>query len=100
MYSIVENDLLLSRRQRARPQERALKPWLQQFISDFCHTQNIGAEHITLDVHPPETMVRMDPQQLHQILWNLCHIGVRYSMALGGAPRLRVRAGASADAHT
>ena len=77
-----------------------MKPWHQQFISDFCLTQNIGAEHIPLDVNPPDTMVRMDPQQLHQILWNLCHNGERYSMALGGAPRLRLRAGATADAHT
>src|SRR3569623_1758332 len=100
MNAIVENVLQLSRRQRARPQELALKPWLQQFISDFCLTQNIGAEHITLDVNPPDTMVRMDPQQLHQILWNLCHNGVRYSMALDGAPRLRLRAGVTADAHT
>src|SRR3569623_1127854 len=100
MNAIVENVLQLSRRQRARPQELALKPWLQQFISDFCLTQNIGAEHITLDVNPPDTIVRMDPQQLHQILWNLCHNGVRYSLAQSGTPRLRLRAGATADAHT
>ena len=100
MNAIVENVLQLSRRQRARPQELALKPWLEQFISDFCLTQNIGAEHITLEVNPSDTVVRMDPQQLHQILWNLCHNGVRYSLAQSGTPRLRLRAGATADAHT
>ena len=100
MNAIVENVLQLSRRQRARPQELALKPWLEQFISDFCLTQNIGAEHITLDVNPSDMMVRMDPQQLHQILWNLCHTGVRYSIARTGTPRLRLRAGLTADAHT
>src|SRR3569832_1086143 len=91
MNAIVENVLQLSRRQRARPQELALKPWLEQFISDFCLTQNIGAEHITLEVNPSDTVVRMDPQQLHQILWNLCHNGVRYRLAQSGTPRRRLR---------
>lgn len=100
MNAIVENILQLSRRQRARPQELALKPWLEQFISDFCLTQNISAEHIALDVHPSDTVVRMDPQQLHQVLWNLCHNGMRYSLAQTGTPRLHLSAGITADAHT
>lgn len=97
MNAIVENVLQLSRRQRARPQELELKPWLESFINDFCLTQNIAAEHIRIDIVPPDTVVRMDPQQLHQILWNLCHNGVRYSLAHTGAPRLTLRGGISAE---
>lgn len=97
MNAIVENVLQLSRRQRARPQELELKPWLESFINDFCLTQNIAAEHIRIDIVPPDTVVRMDPQQLHQILWNLCHNGVRYSLAHSGAPRLTLRGGISAE---
>lgn len=97
MNAIVENVLQLSRRQRARPQELALQPWLEEFISDFCMTQNIDSKHITLALNPASTVVRMDPQQLHQILWNLCHNGVRYSVARLGIPRLELRGGVGTD---
>lgn len=100
MNAIVENILQLSRRQRTRPQDIPLQPWLEQFISDFCLTHNIATDHIVIDVVPPDTVVRMDPQQLHQILWNLCHNGMRYSLAQTGAPRLHLRGGITADAHT
>ena len=100
MNAIVENILQLSRRQRTRPQDIPLQSWLEQFISDFCLTHNIATDHILIDVVPPDTVVRMDPQQLHQILWNLCHNGMRYSLAQTGTPRLHLRGGITADAHT
>ena len=97
MNAIVENVLQLSRRQRARPEELGLKPWLEEFIDDFCRTHNLGAEHIRTDIDPPDTHVRMDPSQLHQILWNLCQNGVRYSSERLGVPRLELRGGSSAE---
>ncbi len=97
MNAIVENVLQLSRRQRARPEELELKPWLEEFIADFCRTHNIGAEHIRIAIDPPGTQVRMDPSQLHQILWNLCQNGARYSGARLGVPRLELRGGISAE---
>lgn len=97
MNAIVENVLQLSRRQRARPQELALQPWLEEFIGGFCLTQNISTENFLCRINPTDTVVRMDPQQLHQILWNLCHNGIRYSIARSGAPCLELRGGISAD---
>jgi len=99
MNAIVENVLQLSRRQRARPQELQLKPWLEEFIRDFCLTQNISARHTDIHVDPPDIMIRMDPQQLHQILWNLCHNGIRYSKAQSGLPRLELHGGIIVESH-
>lgn len=97
MNAIVENVLQLSRRQRARPEELALKPWLEEFVMDLRRTHNISADHIHTEVTPADTHVRMDPSQLHQIIWNLCHNGLRYSLARLGVPRLELRGGTSAD---
>ena len=93
MNAIVENILQLSRRQRSSPEELAIKPWLQDFIAAFCSTQSIDSRNITIDITPPDTMVRFDPSQLNQVLWNLCHNGIRYSQAHTGTPRLLLRGG-------
>lgn len=98
MNAIVENVLQLSRRQRARPEDLALKPWLEEFVLDFRRTHHIGADHIHIEIVPADTQVRMDPSQFHQIVWNLCHNGLRYSLARLGVPRLELRGGIGADA--
>ena len=97
MNAIVENILQLSRRQRSRPEEFQLAPWLQEFIANFCSTQGIKGRHITIDIDPTETIVRIDPSQLNQVLWNLCHNGIRYSLEKTGEPRLRLQGGISGD---
>ncbi len=97
MNAIVENILQLSRRQRARPEDLELKSWLEDFIADFCTTERIDAKNIGLHIDPPHTQVRIDTSQLHQILWNLCHNGIRYSRAHSDAPRLELRGGAAPE---
>lgn len=97
MNGIVENILQLSRRQRAHPEEFELRPWLHDFVTTFCTTEGIDARYITIDITPPDTHVRIDPSQLHQVMWNLCHNGLRYSTEQRGAPRLKLRGGVSGD---
>lgn len=69
--TIIENIMQLSRRERARPEEIALRPWLEQFIAEFCQSEGIGPSEIKLEIEPPDTIVRFDASQLHQIVWNL-----------------------------
>jgi two-component system sensor histidine kinase PilS (NtrC family) len=97
MNAIVENILQLSRRQRAHPEEFELKPWLQDFVATFCTTEGVDPGYITLDIAPPDTHVRIDPSQLHQVMWNLCHNGLRYSVEQTGTPRLKLRGGVSGE---
>jgi len=93
MNAMVENILQLSRRQRSRPEEFELLSWLRDFITTFCNTQGIADDHIGIDIKPPDTIVRIDPTQLNQVLWNLCHNGIRYSLESSGEPRLMLRGG-------
>jgi two-component system, NtrC family, sensor histidine kinase PilS len=93
MNAIVENILQLSRRQRSHPEEFPLKPWLQDFVTTFCNTQGIDIRYITIDIAPPDTLVRIDPSQLNQVLWNLCHNGLRYSVKQTGNLRLTLHGG-------
>jgi len=97
MNAMVENILQLSRRQRSQPEEFELLAWLQDFIATFCNTQNIEDRHITIDITPADCIVRIDPSQLNQVLWNLCHNGIRYSQENCGEPRLIIRGGISED---
>ena len=97
MNAIVENILQLSRRQRSQPAEFELAFWLQEFIATFCSTQGIDSHFITIDIAPPDTIVRIDPSQLNQVLWNLCHNGIRYSLEKTGQARLILRGGSSED---
>jgi two-component system sensor histidine kinase PilS (NtrC family) len=97
MNAIVENILQLSRRQRSQPEEFELSSWLREFIATFCTTQGIDTHHITIDIAPPDTIVRIDPSQLNQVLWNLCHNGIRYSLEITGQPRLILRGGSSEE---
>ena len=97
MNAIVENILQLSRRQRSRPEEFGLSSWLQDFIASFCSTEGIESKYITIEINPPDTVVRIDPSQLNQVLWNLCHNGIRYSQTNIGEPRLKLRGGISEE---
>lgn len=97
MNAIVENILQLSRRQRSRPEEFELSSWLRDFIANFCSTQGIENHHISINIKPHDTIVRIDPSQLNQVLWNLCHNGIRYSLEKTGESRLKLHGGISED---
>lgn len=99
MNAIVEDILQLSRRQRSRPEEFELFSWLRDFITNFCSAQGVESQHITIDIKPSDTTVRIDPSQLNQVLWNLCDNGIRYSLKQTGLPRLRLCGGIGEESH-
>jgi two-component system sensor histidine kinase PilS (NtrC family) len=72
---IVENVLELSRRSTRRPQRIELPGWINEFWAEFCATQQIGPDQLRIGISPDEGLplpIRVDPTQLHQIMWNLC----------------------------
>lgn len=97
MNSIIENVLQLGRRDQARPETIELQPWLEGFVDEFCQSRTIDRDRIELTVIPGTLSCEFDPSQLHQILWNLCQNGLRYSHDHNGSPRLTLRAGTKAD---
>ncbi|MDN3577975.1 ATP-binding protein [Chitinimonas viridis] len=85
---IVRAVLDLNRRDRAEPVDIRLHEWLTAFVEEFREVEGIAAE---LTLHCPKGAVaRFDEGQLHQVLWNLCRNGWRYSTRQDGALGLRV----------
>lgn len=92
MNKIVENMLQLSRRERSHLADFELRPWLEEFIVEFSRSQNIDISNISVEHGAQAIMVRMDPSQLQQILWNLCENGLRYAPP-AAQPKLKLRDG-------
>ncbi|MDT8382983.1 MAG: ATP-binding protein [Gammaproteobacteria bacterium] len=96
---IIENVLQLSRRDHSMPETIALKPWLEDFVNEFVHSQKCDPADIRLHVEPADITAHMDATQLHQVLWNLCHNGLRHSQGFPRQPKLELHCGQSTKSH-
>ncbi len=94
---IIENVLTIGRRDRSAPEVFAIKPWLDGFVSEFSARMQISSERVLVHTQPEDIEIVMDRSQLHQVLWNLCENGLRYSQ---GTPALELRCGIKATAET
>ncbi|ABA57236.1 signal transduction histidine kinase [Nitrosococcus oceani ATCC 19707] len=95
---IVKNVLQLSRRQQhSRLKVLALKPWLLDFLDEFCRTQGIDRTEVALQIRSGTVQVHMDPSQFHQILWNLCDNARRHSRSLGRIPCFQISVESAVD---
>lgn len=90
MNRVIETVLELSRRRQSEPQLLDLTQWLQQFVEDYRHS---SPETDTLDYYfaKPHIRTRMDPDQLSQVLHNLCQNAFRYSGNEGTARTVWLR---------
>lgn len=74
----VEDILQISRRNNANSEIIKLKPWLKHFASVFkeAHPDNFS---LIIDCNP-NYLVSFDPDQLLQVLHNICGNGLRYAL--------------------
>jgi two-component system, NtrC family, sensor histidine kinase PilS len=79
---IIENVQRLARREPARLEQLPLAAWLQEFQQEFCQTMQWPASRLTLSGVDAEIEARVDPDQLRQIVWNLCENALKH--AIGG----------------
>ncbi|AFJ01609.1 Two-component sensor PilS [Methylophaga frappieri] len=79
MNLIIETILQMSRRKSTQPGSVLLATWLEKLIEEFSETKALPASKLQLTVKQPLTRVRTDPQQLHQILWNLLDNGLHHA---------------------
>jgi len=93
MNHIVENILQLSRRERSHPEVIELKAWTEDFAEEFCSTENLSRDQLTVDIHPENVTVQVDTSQLQQILWNLCTNAAKYGHQDEEAVRIVIRGG-------
>jgi two-component system sensor histidine kinase PilS (NtrC family) len=70
---VIENVLQLSRRDPGKPQNIKLKPWLRKLISELIKHQGFKNRELFLQIEPSNTEIIADPEQLRQIVTNLCN---------------------------
>ncbi len=96
MNVIVQNVTQLSRRDRVNPVRLALGPWLEEFVRQYCETVMLPREAIvTMDA--PGVEMCFDPDQLFQVVSNLCQNALRASPAFSGTPLIKFQAGTDSE---
>ncbi len=74
----VEDILQISRRNHANTEVIKLKPWLEHFAEAF---KQSSTDTFLLEIScNPDYLVSFDPDQLQQILHNICGNGLRYAL--------------------
>ena len=89
MNTIISNVLQLSRRDNIRQTDIPLQYWLEDFAAQFAQNHQLTDKEIVIANHVNGIIVHIDPGQLHQVLWNLCENGLRYS-DVNQRPRLKL----------
>ncbi len=98
MNVIIENVTQLSRRDHVNPARFALNPWLQEFARQYADTIQIPHAAFTLSAGDGIDIC-MDPEQLHQVVSNLCQNALRHSPPFTGTPLIKLDTGINADQH-
>jgi len=77
--AIIDNVQRLSRRERARLERLPLPAWTEEFQEEFCETMQWPRARLTVGGPDSDVEVRVDPDQLRQILWNLCDNALKHA---------------------
>jgi two-component system sensor histidine kinase PilS (NtrC family) len=91
--TIVENVLQLSRRDSTRQERLDLAGWLQDFLTEFRQTLQVSAEELRFAHREADIEIRVDPSQLHQLLWNLCENACKYGRTADGRVSIDISIG-------
>ncbi len=78
---IIDAVLQLGRRKILNKSTFVLAPWLEQFLEEFKHNEGIPKDTVYLKLASVLTQVRVDQEQLRQIMVNLCTNAWHYSDA-------------------
>ncbi len=88
MNVIVQNVTQLSRRDRINPVKLELEPWLQDFLRQYGDTVSVPRDaFVTHSIHGLSLCV--DPDQLYQVISNLCQNALRHSPPFTGTPLIK-----------
>ncbi|MES9838042.1 MAG: ATP-binding protein [Candidatus Thiodiazotropha sp.] len=73
LNQVIENVLQLSRRDPGSPKKIALKRWLERLAEDLVKHQGFARDDLLLQIEPEHTEIVADPEQLRQVVTNLCN---------------------------
>ena len=76
---IIENMMKISKREPAIPSNVSITTWLQNFIEEFSSHNQLRQSDIKFKVLPEPAIIKIDPSQMHQVMWNLSENALRYS---------------------
>lgn len=97
MNDIIENVLQLSRRERSRPEALDLNAWATRFVDEYGTQHDLQQDSLRTIEQPRTVEAVADPQQLHQVLWNLVQNALRYGRMPGEPARVMVIARRASD---
>ncbi|GAC1694158.1 MAG: ATP-binding protein [Steroidobacteraceae bacterium] len=90
---IIDNVQRLSRREPARIERLPLRAWTEEFHAEFAATMQWPPARITVSGEGEDVEVRVDPDQLRQILWNLCENALKHAVRDDPQQSLEIRYG-------
>lgn len=90
--AIIENVLQLSRRVPTQLERLSLGEWLEEFRDEFCDTMQTPSEALRIS-SAGDVEVRVDPTQLHQVVWNLCDNAIKHGLAGRIGKPIEIRCG-------
>ncbi len=99
LNNIINNILRLSRREKAKPENIELRPWLTKFIEEFVRTNDMSKISISIRITPPDGHVSIDPNHLHQVLWNLCKNAKKYGSVNNDEAKIQFIANLNNNGH-
>jgi len=88
---IINNVQRLSRRERAQRERISLPAWIEDFHEEFCETMQWPRERLRMEIM--EVEARVDPNQLRQIVWNLCENAIKHAIGDDAAQVIELRCG-------
>lgn len=94
---IIENILQLSRREQTRPEKLDLENWLHDLREEFSATRQLPAGSLMVSLPEGAVATRVDPRQLHQVVWNLLDNAVKYAGLGNDGLGAELRAGQIGD---
>jgi len=89
---IIDNVQRLSRREAARRERLTLSEWTEEFQAEFCDTMQFPCARLSVS-GASDLEVHADPDQLRQILWNLCENALRHAVQGDPARLIEIRYG-------
>jgi len=76
--NIIQNVMQLSRREQTQAERMPLGEWLGDFTAEYLQTTQVSEDRLAVEWPSEDFEVRVDPSQLHQVLWNLLENAFKY----------------------
>jgi two-component system sensor histidine kinase PilS (NtrC family) len=90
---IIDNVQRLSRREEARLERLPLAAWVEEFQDEFCETMQWPRSRLMAHAADSNVEVRADPNQLRQIIWNLCENALKHAIGDDPGQSVEIRYG-------